>query len=564
MALADQPRIVVLALAESLRRLRRRFAAGSGQLRIGGPVPERLLLAPPDLATGDPTVAQDIYAGEFYFAGEKVLAGGGNPFAVVPPSEAWLRELHGFGWLRHLSASQNAISARHARMLVKDWIAAHGRPSATTTAWTVEVAGARLIAWLCHSVLLVEGAALPEYRRLMRAIGQHVRYLRAAAPQAEDGLPLLTAYIALAYADVCVPGRIAGGAQARRNLDRELDRQVLPDGGHLSRNPAVLAPLLALLLPLRQSQARLGEAPSQAVVSAIDRMIPALRFYRMGDGSLARFNGVSTTPHDLIATILRYDDALGAPPDSASFSAYERIGAGDSVLLCDVGAPAKGELSKSAHAGCLAFEFSDGTAPMVVNCGLPPNPDDRTADLARMTAAHSTVTLNDTSSCRFNVAGFMGSYLESRIISGPAHVTCSRRADDEGIAIEASHDGYVRSFGVVHERMLRVTEDGTTLMGMDRLVTPDGKPPRHVTRDDAAIRFHLHPSVEIVSEQGGQDVTLKLANGSLWVFTCVDAEPVVEESIFFAAAGGARKARQICLHARISQQHEIRWIFQRR
>lgn len=552
-----------LALAESWRRVRRRINAGGGRLRISGPAPERLLLAPPDLHTGDPTVAQDIYAGQLFFAGENVTVGGTNPFEQQPPTIEWQRQLNSFRWLRHMAAAQNALSSSHARSLVRDWLAINPRPK-PGVAWEVETTATRLIAWLCHSVTVVDGAELPEYRQFMKAIGQHVRYLRSTAPQAPDGVPLLMAYIALAYADVCIGGKLAGGAQAKRNLDSELERQILPDGGHISRNPAVLPPLLALLLPLRQSQARLGHAPSTDLVSAVERMMPAIRFFRMGDGSFARFNGVSVTPNDLIATILRYDDALGEPPESASFSRYERINRSGSVLLADTGAPPRGELSNSASAGCLSFELSDGTAPLIVNCGYPPNADGETAKLSRMTAAHSTVTMNDTSSCRFSKPRLVGDDLESRILSGPSSVRSKRDEDADSVTIEASHDGYVRDFGMVHERMLKLAADGGSLMGMDRLVTPDGNSPAHTTKDDAAIRFHLHPTVEIIADDGQQSITLKTAGGQTWIFTCIDARPEVEESVFFASAGGPRSTQQICLHANVSEHNEVRWIFERR
>src|SRR5690554_6717770 len=64
--------------------------------------PERLLIAPQDIRTADPTVAADIYAGIFAFSGEVMETAGLSPFEVPAPSADWARALHGFGWLRHL------------------------------------------------------------------------------------------------------------------------------------------------------------------------------------------------------------------------------------------------------------------------------------------------------------------------------------------------------------------------------------------------------------------------------------------------------------------------------
>jgi len=559
MAIADQPRIFGLALAQGMRRLRRMAGFGlPGSLRLGGSVPERLVIAPPDLHTADPTVAQDIYAGNFSFDSHLVTAAGVSPFAIEPPSEQWERELHGFSWLRHLSAAGDALSASNAQALVRDWIATCGRPGGDLP-WQPEIAARRLLAWLCHSVLIVEGVEYGFYRQFMRSIGVHVRYLRRNAGTAADGMPRLTAQIALAYAAACVAMPGSGPIPEWGDLDEELARQILPDGGHVSRNPGVLPEILALLLPLRQSFARLGVAPSPELLSAIDRMLPAVRFHRLGDGSLARFNGVSATPHDLIATVLRYDDTHGATPAEASHSGYQRIEHGQTILLVDAGPPPAAGVSSDAHAGCLSFEMSDGRCPVIVNCGAPAVPGAEATLAARSTAAHSTATVNDTSSCRFATGGMMGRYLGGQVVAGPQEVNVGRRDDGETTTITANHDGYLRAFGIIHERTLRLSGGGAVLSGLDSFHGENGGPPRHSTRDRIALRFHIHPAVRVRPWTAENAVLLWTTEGRRWRFTCDDVPPEVEESIFFAAAGGRRRTSQIVLNARAAQHPRISW-----
>src|SRR5690606_26061127 len=61
--------------------------------RVGLSVPERLLIAPQDLRTGDPTLASEFYSGRFVFAGKVVATDGRSPFEMPPPSREWEREL---------------------------------------------------------------------------------------------------------------------------------------------------------------------------------------------------------------------------------------------------------------------------------------------------------------------------------------------------------------------------------------------------------------------------------------------------------------------------------------
>jgi uncharacterized heparinase superfamily protein len=452
------------------------------------------------------------------------------------------------------------LSATNAQALVKDWIEANPKPR-DSLPWDAAITAERLIAWLCHSVLIVEKADLATYRRFLKAVGYHIRYLRSVAPLTSDGMPRLLCLAALAYAEICVAAR-STGRTAQKNLDVELARQILADGGHVSRNPAVLADMLALLLPLRQSFVRVGQAPSAELVSAIDRMMLALRFHRLGDGALARFNGAGHTPLSLVSTVLRYDDVMGAIPSSAPYSGYQRLEAGGTIVLIDTGKPPASDLSAHAHAGTLAFEMSSGAVPLVVNCGVPVLASPAAALAARSTAAHSTATVNDTSSCRFVSENRKDPAAPVYIASGPLRVEVQRRAGAEGETVAASHDGYLRPFGIVHERQLHLSADGRTLAGIDRFHEPAARKARADNRDAYAIRFHLHPAVEARRSDGS--VVLRCPDGALWSFLCEGAQTQVEESVYFAVAAGGRRSLQLVLRGNAGETPEVRWSLVRR
>jgi len=134
-------------------------------------------------------------------------------------------------------------------------------------------------------------------------------------------------------------------------------------------------------------------------------MMPMLRFFRHGDGNFAQFNGMGPTAVDLLATVLAYDDARGTPVSNAPHSGYQRIDAGQTALLMDTGKPPPLALSQEAHGGCLSFELSWKQHRLVINCGLPAVNKETWRQVARATAAHSTVTFNDKSSCHFLESG---------------------------------------------------------------------------------------------------------------------------------------------------------------
>jgi len=558
LAAGNTTRLWTLVAREFWRKTRRRLRAGPVyRWRYSGRTPERVLIAPPDLRLADPQIALEIYYGRYPLSGHMVETGGQSPFQINVPNRGWQKTLHGFRWLRHMRAAGTELAAANARALVSDWIAIHGN-QISGVAWEPGTTAKRVIAWLQHSSVVLQGAEFPFYRAFLKSLAVQIRYLRSMTREMPDGKDRLRARIALAFAALSLPAPASALRAATRNLAEELDHQILPDGGHISRNPMAVLELLADLLPLRQTYANQAEAPPPALIGAIDRMLPALRFFRHQDGSLARFNGMGATIHDRIATILRHDDTVGAPLLHAPHSGYERLSMGGVTVIADTGMPPPVDISNAAHAGCLAFELSSGRQHFIVNAGIDTYGAAEFRPLARATAAHSTATINDTSSARFSHSLKVSDLLGSPLIGGPRHVPC-KRIDQTGThGFIARHDGYAQHFGFLHERELKLTANGNVLAGRDRFLRPGGVAIRNNGRDFITVRFHIHPDINLLQDEQGR-LALAAAHGDTWVFTCAEAVPEVEESIYFAGLGGPRRTRQIVLAFKASEIAEVHW-----
>ena len=524
--------------------------------RYAGTVPERLLIAPIDLRTTDPTVALDIYAGRWVFNGDGVEVEGFSVFDAVSPNEEWARELHSFGWLRHLRASDMTLSRSNARSLLDEWIRFSRRHD--KIAWDPEVVARRLMAWLSQTPLVLEGCDYGFYRRFMKSLTRQVRYLRRVAYDGSPGLPRLRIMIALAAIALSMSDQPRFLKQAARRLDLELVAQVLPDGGHISRNPGAVLDALINLLPLRQAFAARGTQPSRILVSAVDRMMPMLRFFRMGDGTCAHFNGMGDTATDQLATVLAYDDIRGAIPSNAPHSGYQRVDVPGTTLIVDTGRPPPTSHSIGAHAGCLSFELSVGRQRLIVNCGVPRPHATSLRRLARTTVAHSTATINDTSSCRLSRGG-LGALVGEAIVSGPTRVDIERHDAAGAIVLALRHNGYVDRYRIIHERQLSLADAGDRLEGIDSFVNPSGKAANKGGKDSYAIRFHLHPNVRASVVQNGHAVLLELPDGESWEFETDGQEVAIEESIMLSDKRGNRATEQVVIYGRVQQAPTVTW-----
>jgi uncharacterized heparinase superfamily protein len=522
--------------------------------------PERLLIAPQDIRTSDPTLAADIYAGYFAFGGKIVNAHGRSPFELEPVSPAWAQALAGFGWLRHLRAADTAVSRANARALVDDFLSLAGKPS-QIAAWEPEVAARRMVAFLSQSPVILDGADRGFYQRFMKGLGRTQVFLERKVVGGFAGEPRLLAAVALAEFGLCTDSGRHLIRKGTRLLVEELERQILPDGGHISRNPERLLELLPDLLPLRQAYSARGLQPPPQLLNAIDRMMPMLRLFRHGDGALALFNGMGVTPPELIATILAYDDVRARPLTNARHSGYQRLEGGDATALIDAGRPPPQVYSGRAHAGCSSFEFSTGSQRLVINCGAPDPNRAAARKAARMTAAHSTLGIDDASSCRFASHKGLQKWLDDRIVSGPTKVDVERLEEPPGTTIALAHNGYEAQFGVIHERRITLFNDGKRLEGTDVLRASEAG--SKIEARPFALRFHIHPNVRLKRVREGRSALCILPNGNRWLFETSAGQAEIEESIFFAAPDGPRGCAQIAVHGETGTEAVVGWSFRR-
>ena len=126
--------------------------------------------------------------------------------------------------------------------------------------------------------------------------------------------------------------------------------------------------------------------------------------------------------------------------------------------------------------------------------------------------------------------------------------------------MEATHDGYVRAFGLVHRRRLYLADNGDDLRGEDTLEGPAGHP--------YALRFHLHPSVTVTLSLNGDSALLKLPSGAVWRLRATGGTFSVAESIYLGGGFGdgdePRRTSQIVVTGdTVSDYTMIKWALRR-
>ena len=525
------------------------FATPVYGLTLASRVPSGLSLVPPDPWPGNAERGATIIRDHFTF-GDDLVEGDCNwPF--LQHSADGFADLHGFDWLRDLRAVGGDTPRRRARALVSDWMDTYA--AWHPDAWRPDILGRRVSAWLGQYGFFCASADDGFRARYLDSLTRQIRHLNRSLPGCADGESLFVAIKGLILGSVALPGRAAALNKGLRLFERQLRRQFLPDGGHVSRCPGTHAQVLRHIVDVRSALLAASRELPPSLINAIDRAAPFLRMLRHNDGSLAMFNGGQGVPEWFLDMLLAQADARGRPPARAPHSGYERITANRALLLIDTGQPAPPGLDATAHAGTLSFELSVGKERIIVNCGhhAAPGP---WARASRTTAAHSTLVVDNTNSTAVSDHG---------LGRGPENITTKREDSDGASWVEASHDGYRAPFGLTHIRRLYMSADGEDIRGQDPLKRTGDRS----TAATFALRFHLHPLVQPLLAHDGSSVLLQLPSGGRWQFRASGGRLALGDSVYLGNPGKVEATRQIVVSGEVVE-HEadaasVRWAIQR-
>ena len=526
--------------AASAAFARQLYRSGFWQRSLAGPAPDRILVHPRCFYRKSLAEAELLLMGRYRLPGGDATSRDGSPFFINPPSELWLESLHSFHWLRHFDAGGSEPVQEHLRQLISNWVRSCG--TWHELSWRPHILARRLMTWASFGRLILTNADVLFRSRVLLSMARQARHLAKTAHTAAPGLPRMTTAIGLVQSGVCLPDGDARMKKGLHMLAEELGFQILPDGGHVSRNPEAVLAIASDLLSLVDAMTQRDLIVPATIRRALDRMMPMIRFLLHGDGRLMLFNGGTEGPDGWAQTLLSYDNGRNKTPSSTQQSGYHRLACGSTLVFADVGKAAPPDVSTRAHAGCLSFELSVEDERIIVNCGASLLKGGEWEQAMRATAAHSTLAVADTSSAHIVNGRWAVRLLGARLVEGPTQVDVRRSETEDGILLDAGHDGYAKPFGQLHERRLFLAHDGSDFRGEDKLLPRDSA----TAAQRFAIRFHLHPTVKVVRSADGTGALLTLPSGATWRFRA-DVPLEIADGVYLGTGDTIRKSQQLVI-----------------
>ena len=218
-------------------------------------------------------------------------------------------------------------------------------------------------------------------------------------------------------------------------------------------------------------------------------------------------------------------------------------------LIMDCGSSPNPKYTKDYQAGALSFEVITDGKKLISNCGYYRKKINSLNELSKSSATHSTLIIDDNSSCKFSKINNFSS-----IKSGLKIIKKNYIFEKDYWKISASHDGYLKKYNSVHEREIEFYPDKMTFFGLDKIIK---KKINHNYKFD--IRFHIEPEVKLMKTQDNKTILIEL-NEQGWKFTCDDFEINIDNGLYFGNKNLYTENQNIFISGISSNQTEnIKW-----
>jgi len=269
--------------------------------------------------------------------------------------------------------------------------------------------------------------------------------------------------------------------------------------------------------------------------SIIIDMVSLLKNFFHKDLSLPLFNATNNMKRDYVIRIANLQKDIKIKKLLNISDGIVVVDANKTKLFFDITKPNSKLLNKKIHSGTLSFEMSHGNEKIITNCGSPEKYLGKNQVFFRYSAAHSTITINNT-----NISELSEKSGYRRI---PQSIKNSSEELKNYFVISGSHDGYKKNYGLLIKRTLKISKNGNSLSGIDQILSLKNKNKNNTFE----IRFHLMPDCTCAITNNDKLVIIKSKSGIAWYFRSINNKIKIEESLYIGNGDYPVSTKQIIL-----------------
>ena len=235
--------------------------------------------------------------------------------------------------------------------------------------------------------------------------------------------------------------------------------------------------------------------------------------------------------------------------DSNEIGGYAILKNKKNCLIMDIGPSPDKKFSKNYQSGALSLEIFSNNMKLICNSGYFKKKNHKLNNISRSSAAQSTLIIDNHSSCKIN-------NINHEVNQGLKILNKKIKQDKNYWSILSSHDGYLKRYGIIHERQIEFFINEKKFVGQDKLI----KKSKH-TENSFEIRFHIMPGTKIMKTQDGKSILIDL-NSEGWRFTCPGRLIHIETGLYFGNKNSFVENQNFFISGNTSDEEQIiKWEF---
>jgi uncharacterized heparinase superfamily protein len=531
--------LYLLSLKKSFQdRLReKKFKSSNYNVSLGGIQPHRIyessnIFLIQDLINHDPIILNSV---------RKYTT---NVWKITNLEEDKIKKLHNFCWLPAL----NIKTEKELGCLILDqWI--NNFSNYNEKYWTLDVVTMRLIYWISSYEIIFKNSDLIFRSKVINNIVKQTKHLFKNINLVSSGVDKIKSLAALILVGNSFEQYEEYTQYGLKNLEDELGSFINKDGFVKSKNPEDLFWALYFLVLIKE-WLTLSRKQTPAFINIyINSLGICFKFLRFSNGDLPLFNGAN---HINTEKFYEFLESRGYEFENMEniFCGYAKIKSKKIELFIDANNPSSMLHSRNYQAGPLSFELASGGIKFICNSGSGKNLGEELSYLSSSTAAHSTVTINDTSSCIFQKNALIRKYFGNSLIEKHNIFKQEFKNDKEFIQCIVGHDGYEKRFKILHERQITLFKSKNHIEGIDSLKCKNLEN-KNLT---FSVRFHIHPDIRITKTMGN-DILLSSSGGEGWIFRSPQIPTKIEKNLYFGNSDNIKESSFILLEGNIENEN---------
>jgi len=462
--------------------------------------------------------------------------------------------LHSFLWLARLDRKNNKIITKN---IIKSWIDSFSNYNPNT--WKMEITAIRIIAWSSNTDITFEDSDKIYKEKFLLSLIKQSNFLSKN----------LNSLFYKPNKIICCAAIILTGMMFRENdlnykiaikeLERIIKNYFDSSGFPKSRNPEEVFIYIKYLILIREWFKEAQEPIPDFLNEIIIKCGSCYTLLSCTNKQFPLFNGATEINHgdyDIFLKNLKYKFIN----KNYEIADLIKIKKKKLEFFIDCGNPPSDNFAKYYQAGCLSFELFSNKQKIICNLGYGKYLSTKLALISRSTAAHSTLYINDTSSCIFQKNKSINKVYGNSLIKRHKVIDKNYTEDKNYYFVSASHNGYEKKFGYIHKRSIKILKKEDKIFGHDELK----KTKNYSNPLNYFIRFHVYPNTKIVKTKAGNSILISLTNGEGWLLQSKTNVLEIEKNIFLGNKNKIINNESISISGAINKdQVSVEWEIER-